>query len=194
MPEQLKALLESDGVGRAVEIQMRLGGHLEDLAMQPKVVNLIAKGGWDVVVLQGAQISMSHSRDYPQDGTVELAKLARRSGSRALYFAEFPRRGVDETNYIFGVYQKDAAESQAEVVPIGHIWDEVVRKVPGIRAWMADGNHETPTGAFIVAYGFYVWLAGSSRAPRFHPSEVDASTAALIRRTARGVIAKAARR
>lgn len=187
VPALVKAQLESDGSGRQVYTQAVLGAHLEDIYDVPANRELVAKGDWDFVVLQGAQISSSHQYTYPQYGTIGLAQIARKAGARALYFAEWPRQGIDESQYIYDIYARDAAATGAEVVPICFTWDLALKRLPGLSLWSPDGNHSSLQGAYFASCGFYYWITHSTSDPTWIANGVDPVLAKFYRNIARTV-------
>jgi hypothetical protein len=88
VPAMVEQMLENDGSKRSVS--SHLIGHVfvEDQAESQSTLRELRSGNWDIVVMQGAKLSMSHRREYPHDGAVEVAQIAKRAGSRVLLFAE----------------------------------------------------------------------------------------------------------
>ncbi len=160
VPGMVKALIESDGSGRQVVVKMIFAPHLNDIASDRRTQEEIRYGNWDFVVLQGAMVSMSHQYDYPQDGGIQLAKMAVVSGAKTFLYSEWSRRGIDETAYTEDVYKGIAKASGAKVIPVGRIWDEMMRQDGGLDLLQADGNHAAPGGSFIAAEAVYAWVCG----------------------------------
>lgn len=189
IPTLVKSLLESDGTGRRVQTKTMLGGLLRDLANRNDVAQEIRSGRWDVVVLQGAEISSSHRYTYPQDGPIALAKLAKQAKARALLFAEWPRKGWDESEYILDVYRKIAHASGAEIVHVCRSWDVALKTRPNLDLWLSDGNHSTLTGGYMAASAFYYFLSEDPKADAsWRPAALDASLAKFLRESAKKAI------
>lgn len=109
-----------------------------------QVRKAITYGRFDAVVLQGQSISMSHKYISSNKEAIELANVARQSGTQAYLFSEWPRRDIDETDYIDGIYQKIGGASGAKIIPVGRVWDAVLRQQRNLRLWADDGNHASP--------------------------------------------------
>ena len=99
LPGMVKALLQSQGRDRQVSVQYHPAAHLNDVTANRNLVAQLTRGTWNVVVLQGASVSMSHKYTYPQDGGIALAKAAIRGGAKCLLYSEWSRRGENETEY-----------------------------------------------------------------------------------------------
>lgn len=175
VPLLVKNLIQSDGSGRKVTYTVITGAFLEDLAKTKRVVDTIRTGKWNYVVLQGAKLSSSHNFNYSQDGAIALARLALQSGAKPMLFAEWPRKGWNETDYILGVYAKIKAASGAFIIPVCRGWDLALSQVPTLNLWATDGNHSSLLGAYLASGVIYYWLSGDSRTPKFTPSGLSSA-------------------
>jgi len=135
-------------------------GFLRMAMDRPDITEEVSSGDWDIVILQGHEISMSQSTRYSQKEPVALARLALDAGSRALFFSEWKREGVEETKYIESLYREMAAKAGAEVVPIGRSWDHFLSDHPDHELWNKDGNHSSPDGAYLAAAAIVYYLVG----------------------------------
>ena len=193
VPGLVRELLESDGSGRKVRTEMRLGGLLLDIWQNPANPDYLSKTKWDVVVLQGAGMSSSHKYVYSQEGGIGLAKLAIKRGARALLYAEWPRRDWPETPYILSVYNKIAfAAKGAEIVPVPQAWDVARKGRPNLDMWQPDGNHAQLPGSYLAACVIAESIAPSNKGFAWAPIGLDRGLAAYLRSVARKVTAPAA--
>jgi len=151
VPGMVKRILEADAKGARVAIEVRIGGNLESLAKDQGTSDRIAVGRFTHVVLQGAALSSSHKYRYSQEGAVRLAQRAKQSGSEALLFAEWSRKGWKETGYILGVYKEISKESQTKIVPVCSVFDSLLAKNPKLDLWQADGNHSSKAGSYVAS-------------------------------------------
>lgn len=162
---------------------------LEDAAQSSSIRQAAANPAWDVVVLQGAKVSSSHQYTYSQAGAILLANLALKAGSRVLLFAEWPRRGWDETDYTLGVYKVIANEAQgAEIVIVGRVWDAYRKTSPNAPLWSSDGNHAAPLGSYLAACCLAQTIFPSAKDVVWQPANVDAAAAKQIRSLTRKFI------
>jgi len=149
LTNQVRSLLAKPG--RTIQVKAMYGGLLQDIAQNPSVRTEIQRGKYNVVVLQGAGLSQSHQYVYPNDGAIALAKLAKQYGARPLLFAEWSRRGIQETNYILGVYATIARPSRADTIPVCRAFDSALRQHGNLALWSGDGNHSSPLGAYLAS-------------------------------------------
>ncbi|MBS1708259.1 MAG: hypothetical protein JSS65_06000 [Armatimonadetes bacterium] len=125
-------------------------GHLDDALNDGRVTKSLQAGPY-AVVLQAQMISMSHKIRYSQDAARKLSSTAREKGSKVYFFAEWPRRGIDETAYIEGIYREIADATKANVIPVGRVWDFVLAQQKRQDLFMGDGNHAAEAGSALAA-------------------------------------------
>jgi len=171
LPSMVQSLLQSDGHHSRCVVQMQSCAFLNDVD-QAEAARVIAQG-WDFIVLQGATLSSSHKYKYPNDVAVALANEAGRSGAKVLFFAEWPREGWNESDWIVNSY-REIFGPKARVVDIPHIFDAVHAKFPNVGLWAPDGNHAAVAGTFVGACSIYRWIVGSGKEwPTFVPGGVS---------------------
>ncbi len=159
IPATVASLLNSSPVYQ-VTTQF-VGSEFLRVALQnSSVIDAITEGSWDIVILQGQEISRSHTVDYSRFEAIELAQLVAESGARPLFFSEWSRREIDETAYIENIYAGIAAMADAEVIPVGRSWDRYLKSEPGALLWADDGNHSSAEGAFLAAATIASFIAG----------------------------------
>jgi len=149
VPAMVSQVLESSGTVSSLRYEVIAVGMLN--ASGKPVFDRIRQVKWDYIVLQGAEISSSHKYTYSQDVGISVARAGVRSGASVLLYAEWPRRGWDETEYINNVYRGIAKASGAKVVSVGVPWDKVLNLNLGQELWAADGNHASLHGSYIAA-------------------------------------------
>jgi hypothetical protein len=180
VPATVAHMLESDGSGRHVTYKSFFIGHLEDVPANDRIFIEASSGNWDVVVLQAAMVSSSLSRQYPQTRGIALAQVAKAKKARVLLYVEWPRRGIDETEFTMNVYKGLARDAGGcEIIPVCYVWNAVHAKSPSTGIWSADGNHATSNGSYIAAACTYYQIAGRNRTPTFVPNGVDPSFASF---------------
>ncbi len=185
VPLMVKNLLLSHSIPGTVETRFIGGGFLEDIYRNPQTLQTIRNDNWSHVVLQAQKLSSSHQYTYSTEEAITLAREAKKAGSQALFFAEWPRKGMDESNYIFRIYAGIARASGATVMPICYVWDAARNADPKTMLWAADGNHSSQEGAFLAATVIYSQIAGQTGQPSWLPSGVNRTQANLYLRLAR---------
>jgi hypothetical protein len=173
VPAMVTNMLNSDGQGRNVKYASYFVGHLEDVQPNTNVDKEVSSGKYDVVVLQSAMVSSSLSRTYSQARGIAMAKAAKRGGARVLLYVEWPRRGVDETEYTMNVYRGIAKAADTEITPVCYAWNSVLSKSPNAPMWQPDGNHAMITGSYLAACCVYFQLVGTDHTPTWRPQGVD---------------------
>lgn len=141
--------------GRVISPNSRSGPTLYDMYGDPQIHNAVSSGLYEVIVLQAQAISTSHRFTYSNKEAIALAKAGRQAGAKVFLFSEWPRKGIDETSYIEGIYRKIAEASGAKIIPVGRVWDAVLREQKGSVLWAQDGNHASPLGSRVAAYAIY---------------------------------------
>ena len=189
VPGLVKSLVESGG--QKIFVETVGGDLLNNIAARPEVIEKVKKGRWNFVILQGASVSQSHKTIYPYEHSKNLAATASKSGAVPLLYAEWPRKGMDETEYIIDIYRLIQKGSSARIVTVGRVWDQVLKQEPKLDLWNADGNHAKPLGSYIAACSFYYAILGkSAKFPTFMPPGIDVKIDRLIKNTAKNLIQK----
>jgi len=187
VPGLVRSLLVSGGF--KVETEMATGGHLDDIEKNTGVKERIERGKWTHVVLQGAMISSSHKYEYSQAGGIALAARVKKAGAKALLFAEWPRKGWDESDYIYKHYGMIQKEAGGEILPVCFAWDAALKAQPKLELWASDGNHSNLAGAYLAACTIAYWIAGPESNLKFVPTGVDEKLAGTLKQTARATVA-----
>jgi hypothetical protein len=154
-------------------------------------LTLLASKRWNIVVLQAQNYSSSGQFVYPTTGAEKLVRLAREQGSKPVLFAEWPRRGVNETARIYETYSTVARAQPACLPPIPQAFDLSLARHPQIVLHDADGNHSAPAGAFLAALLLFAAIdaAPIESLPALPGIAVDAETQRLLRAVARDAAA-----
>ncbi len=187
----VKSLIESDGTQTTVQTKTHSTGFLEDLANSTALQQDLKSGKWHVVVMQGAKLSSSHKYDYDHSGAVQIAKLAKQNKVKPYLFAEWPRRGWNESAYIMREYREIADPSGAAIIPVCHAWDAFLKENPQAQLWASDGNHASLQGSYLAACTIAAWLATpEAKTPTWVPQGVSPNMATAFKRTAKETLGK----
>lgn len=187
LPGMVRNLLVSGEQIKKVTTKSVTGGLLNDQAASEGLKKEISSGKWNVIVLQGAMVSSSHKYKYKQDGGIQLAKLAKKSGARTLLFAEWPRKGWDEAQYIMQVYEEIARASLTEIVPIPYVFRTAINRVQDLNLWQADGNHATSIGTYLASLTLYYWISNQHlRDPNWAPKGMSYNLSRQLTAFAKG--------
>jgi hypothetical protein len=188
VPGMVDALIESNGERRQVATRCIVGADLNAVWRMPQASETIAGRSFSHLVLQGAAISSSHKYTYSQEGPIGLAKAGLTAGMRVFLFAEWPRKGWKESDYILGIYGKTVAAAKGcEVVPVPQAWDRAVAKRPDLPLWSADGNHAALPGSYLAACVIAERIAGLGKS-EFTPRGLEPKLASWLRDVARATM------
>jgi len=189
LPGMLQHLLESDGSKRRIDTYRYFDPFLNDASRDQRVRDSVVDPKWDIIVFQAAKASSSHKVRYNNDGGAELARMALKAGSRALFFVEWPRRGWDESEFQMGVYKPiQSASKGSELVPVCYAWDSILKRDPNFDLWDPDGNHASLTGTFLASYVFYYYIAGENHTPTWVAPGIPPSQVGMIRAAAKAAV------
>lgn len=141
---------------------------------------------WSALVLQNQAYSTSGLYEYSITDAVEWVRLARLKGTLPVMFPEWPRRGIEESDRIYGLHVRIATLQPACVAPVPQAWDLAFARFPALALHADDGNHSNPAGAFLAALVLYATLTGESPLglPGFAQYSFPAETQANLRKVA----------
>ncbi|MCB0909833.1 MAG: hypothetical protein KDB63_22275 [Nocardioidaceae bacterium] len=125
--------------------------HLDDRGDDPATLDAIASQPWDFVVLQAQNYSLSGCCHYPTTAAEKLVRLARAQGATPVLYAEWARRGIDETALILRTYGRIAAHEPACLPPVPESFRIALRHDPDLVLLSDDGNHAAPAGSYLAA-------------------------------------------
>ena len=154
LPGLFSNIADAHGLQKT-EAQSFHGGFLESFANHQRILNSIKSGQWDVLVLQGQKISMSGRYKYSTDAAKKLAKIAEDAGTRVVWFCEWARLDVEETERIENVYFEIVQTDNERLSAIGRVWESLLKENPELVLHASDGNHAVPQGSFVAAMTLY---------------------------------------
>jgi hypothetical protein len=201
MPSMLTELAAATPGARPFFFKMEApgGAKLVEHVQRGRVATLLAEQVFDYVVLQEQQQWPSFEREQRQRefeapaGTLDV--LIRAAGAKTWLFLTYARRDGDRPNRPGDTYAqmqartrdgyRDAARAiGASVVPVGLVWERVLRADPDLALWDADGYHPSRLGSYLAACIFY--KAFYDRSPEGNPFHAGLSpdVAARLQRAA----------
>lgn len=192
VPAQVAAMLRAANPGKSVSTAVQPDWmHLDERGSHSPSLALLSSRKWTHVVLQAQNYSASGQFVYPTTGAEKLVRLTREQGSKPVLFAEWPRRGINETARIYETYSTIARAQPACLPPIPQAFDLSLSRHPQIVLHDADGNHSAPAGAFLAALLLFAAIdsAPIESLPAFTGIAVDAETQRLLRLVARDTAA-----
>jgi hypothetical protein len=187
VPGAVAAMVRAARPGKTVYAEEAPGSmFLDERAVDAASLERLQGRRWTFVVLQAQKYSSSGLFEYPIDGAVALARMARTSGAVPILFPEWPRRDIAETQRIYDLHVSIALREPACVAPVGQAWDLAIARNPGLVLHAPDGNHSAPAGAFLAALVIATTMTGTpaDTLPGLPELHVAADTQAKLRAAA----------
>jgi hypothetical protein len=200
LPAMIRGLARSAGVNLVYEQHTPGGARLLNHAADPQVRALLARGGWDAVVLQEQSEWPAFSDEQVRSGiephATTLATEARAASPsvRLLLYETPARRDGDSANLavspematyegmqlrIDRTYERLATLLRGTVVPAGVAWSLARREHPEINLY-ADPVHPGRIGAYLIACVFHATLLRRSPVGSGYTAGLDPAAAAAL--------------
>jgi hypothetical protein len=136
---------------------------LEDHWNQGDARKAIAKGGWDVVVLQQGPSALPESRVLLREYVRKFSQEIRRAGAKPAVYMVWP--SADRQNYFDAVIQSHrlaAEDVDGILLPAGAAWQAAIRRDPNLALYGSDRFHPSSVGSFLAAWVIFQKLYGGS--------------------------------
>jgi hypothetical protein len=193
LPGVLQALADSAGGDRlAVESVVAPDYDLELHWTDGIAQKEIAKGGWELVVLQQGPSSREENREHLRTWTKRFATEIARVSARPALFSVWPMQ-VNQTDFPRAIesYTLAAADVNGLLLPAAAAWLAAWTR-DAMLALYSDGLHPNPTGTYLSALVMYAQIfqhspVGLPRGVRTRSGAtlvIDASTALLLQEVA----------
>jgi hypothetical protein len=142
-----------------------LEGHIAGHDAMPA----IARGGWDVIVLQEQSTRPITDPDKMWRDVRTLADAAKKVNAKLVLYETWARETAPATqDSLSHVYRKAASNVGAIVAPVGEVWSAFRAQEGNVPAgahsmlFRADGSHPSPLGTYVAATVLYETLYGKS--------------------------------
>lgn len=170
---------------------------------------LIAKGGWDVVVLQEqSQLpsfpwSQVATECIPYAETLVEDIYAANGCALPMFYMTWGRKNGDPQNgsifppiatyegmdsLIAERYTLMADSFDAALCPVGRVWRHLRTNNPDIELYQSDNSHPSVEGSYAAAAAFYAMIFGRDPELITYEGSVDSKTAGIIRHAAKTVV------
>lgn len=173
-------------------------------------MELIRRGGWDVVVLQ----EQSQYPSFPQSQVeAEVFPFAQRlvdsvyaasPCAEPMFYMTWGRKNGDARNaryfpvlgtyegmdsMLYERYMYMAEANDASVCPVGRVWRYLRERHPEIELYQSDESHPSVEGTYAAACSFYVMLFGEDpETITYSPEGVEPEAAEAIRQAVHEVV------
>ena len=157
---------------------------LFDHAEKGDAAKEIAKGGWDLVVMQQGPSGAPENRAYLIDYAKRFAVDIRKAGGRPALYQVWPSSDrAGDMDRVCESYRLAAEAVDGLLLPVGEAWKDALVSAPAIKLYSDDGLHPTVAGSLLAALVMYegVFREPPMRVPRF---DVPEAHVAILRATA----------
>jgi hypothetical protein len=164
LPHMVSTIASGAGSRQIAVEAVNLGGaSLTDLWNQGDALAAIARGGWDVVVLQQGPSALPESRVLLVNDSKRFADRIRAVGARpALYMVWPPLSRPGDWDAVTESYATAARAVDGLLFPAGEALREALRRNPALGLFQTDGFHPTATGTYLAALVIYAQLTKQS--------------------------------
>lgn len=185
LPGMVSALARAAGHRLECETVAHPDFSLEDHWRQGDARQAIARGGWDVVVLQQGPSALRESRLLLVNYTRRFDAEIRKAGATTALYMVWPaasRRG--DAAAVSGSYTAAANAVRGTLLPAGDAFREAWRQDARLPLLGPDGFHPTTAGTYLAALVIYERLSGHPP-PTTAPPGVSPAQAAVLQAAAR---------
>lgn len=163
--QMFRSVAQSTDENLRIEVQAITGGGLtlQNHFENPTTQATILTGNWDVVILQ--EQSQMPIFDTPRFLTyaAKLDSLINLSGAQTCFFMTWAREY--EQTQIVGLSEAYLTAGEllnAQVVPVGQLFNYVYEDNPEISLYISDGSHPSWQGTYLASLCFYQTVYNSS--------------------------------
>jgi hypothetical protein len=210
LPRMIAGLAKSRGRDLQYDVYAPGGYRLSQHASDPRLLEKIDRGSWDMVVLQEQSQMPAVPQDRLEREDYPFARLlsqriraasprakvafyqtmAKRNGD-AQFFPDIPEMKTYDgmQKRINATYVEMAKNNRGLLVPVGSVWREARARNPGLGLY-ADDTHPNPTGTYLAACVFYALLFENTPVGASHPQDIDEATATFLQTITAAALSK----
>lgn len=164
LPAVVQALAQARKKSLLVEAVTLSGASLEDHWNDGKARRAIARGGWDVVVLQQGP-SATEGRPVLLDYGGRFVEEMREVKAAPAYYMVWPDKSrFQDFDGVSQSYRMAAEQANGYCFPVGEAWRAAWRLDPGMPLYSGDGFHPTREASYLAALVMVQQLLGESPA------------------------------
>ena len=163
LPDMVRRV--SEAAGPSVRVGMVAGPNLAVIDHTNGATDApaeIARGHWDIVLLQQGPTPAGICRDTLVIAAMRLAPAIRAAGGRPALFLPWARRAYPQS--LDWAAESATAAARAvggAVVPIGVAWRKALDADPDLTLYADDGYHPAPAGTLLAALTVYDRVVGA---------------------------------
>lgn len=159
MSEMIADLIRWNQPEKVVVAKVFSVGFLDHAKDNKHFVRLLDQHSWDFVILQAQRISSSGRFEYSTAEGIEIAKIAKAKGSEVFFFSEWGlKANASSTKRTDACYRDMAEQAEVGIIPVGLIWEDVLKNSPELELYDSDGNHQSYIGSRLTALAIASFL------------------------------------
>jgi hypothetical protein len=183
LPALVQALAEAGGKGMTYDAVYSGGASLEDHWNQGKARRAIARGGWDVVVLQQGPSGSRDGRQVLLDYGGRFVQEIRKARAVPAYYMVWPARDrFQDFDRVSESYRMAAEQADGYCFPVGEAWRAAWRLDARMPLYSGDGFHPTREASYLAALVMTQQLFGIP--PLGLPAQLELRTGGRLRLSA----------
>ena len=191
MPQQVSAISDDSTVKLITEKSTVGGARLREHWLEQrglKTKELIKKGKFDIVVLQGHSMVAIKKPDSLRKYSKLFSDLIKKSGAKPYFYLTWAREyAPHQQKQITKVYTEVANSNSGVLVPVADAWVLAKKQQATIELYDLDGSHPSLLGAYLTAHLFVVSIL--NEVPK-NTSPNDSKDFLFLRKIAREFLKK----
>lgn len=197
LPILFADLVSSGGYEVDVEMSAQGGASLADHASHMMTLRKLDRESWNYVVLQEQSripLNQEQREGVMHPAARVLDEKARAAGAKTILFSTWGLRdGLPNEGYpdyhsiqtaLDDAYIETASHLAVQSVPVGRAWMTALNEDTELALWADDGSHPSLAGSYLAACVFYAHIFNQSPEGLAYPSDLTASVAQLLQKTA----------
>lgn len=150
----------------------------------PLTLAKIKSDNWNIVILQEQSTRPINNPDLFLQYAGKLdTEIKKTNAKTVLYMTWAPKDTPTDITQLAASYISVGLQLNAQVVPVGKVWDYFVKNYPGLNIYYTDDKHPALPGTYLIACTFYYSLFGKNPVNNnYIPTGLTSGNAVTIRK------------
>jgi hypothetical protein len=128
-----------------------------------KTMDIINQNQFDIIILQDHSLQAINKPDSLLYYGKLFGDLIKKRGAKIYLYLTWARENdLAKQQKINVEYERLAKEINATIIPVGPIWEKVIKDRPDLKLFDDDGSHPSLKGTYLAACMFYKTISGKS--------------------------------